>query len=1134
MFVLSRNLRAQFIRIAITTFFTMLILASPIYAQTETGQIIGKVFDPNGALVNGASVLVKSVATGAERTATTTNDGTYVVTNLQPGLYDVTVNTSGFAASTQRVQVTVGSRTTVDTTLSVSAVGGETVTVVASSGVEVNTQTQELADVVSGTQLRELPTITRNPYALVQLSGNAVNDSEVSNRGTGFSINGQRSASTNVLLDGGENVDTFSATVGQAVPLDSVMEFRVISSNFTAEYGRASGGIVNVTTRSGGNDFHGTLYEFNRTSRLASNTFENNARGIRKPIFTRNQFGYSIGGPILKNELFFFSNTEWTRVRSIATTSALVPTTQLIAASNARTQSIFTANTLETQINGPIVTVGQIKALFAPTTTGSFFNLPSSTPAFGTVNYSVPSDVGGGPPQNTYQTVARVDYNFSNNTQIFGRLALDKSAFLTGSNSSSPYQGYNTGADTFNQNYLGSLTHNFSPILISQTKLVYNRLNQLQPLGEKPASPSYYLRTSTTSFLGVNVALPGYLPFNPGLAIPFGGPQNLGQFYQDFNYSWGKHQLHMGGQYVYIQDNRTLGAFQNAVDYFGLTSSSQGLNNLVDGNLRRFQVAIDPQGKTLPGSPIQLPVQQPIFSRSNRYNEWAAYLNDSFRVHPRITLNLGVRYEYYGVQHNKDQQLDSNFYYGTGSSIFERIRNGGPQRAPDSPVGKLWNPDKNNFAPRLGFAWDLFGDGRTSLRGGYGIAYERNFGNVTFNIIQNPPAYAVVTVDAGSAGFPTIPVSTNNLGPLTGSSGTVALPGRVNIRHVDQNIQTAYAHFWSGAFEREILPNTVASVEYSGSAGRKLYDLTNPNRPGSACVFLNECASDPFGAGFPTGLLNPNFYPLNTRSNRGKSDYQALIASLESNDLAKLGLQFTARYSYASTKDNLSSTFSDSFNNVNLGVLDPFNPDIDYGYSDFDVRHRFVGSFNWALPFAKDKKGFARQAFGGWTVTGIVNARTGLPFNVYDCTNAAFEVCMRAEANGPVQFSGNGTGPDTGQPNLFNYINLSGLIAGQYVHPTQGTSEFGPYPADMIKRGGFRGPGYWNVDTGIYKTFRFGEKYSLQFRTELYNVFNHSNLYVVYTNTDISATSAVQVKKGFPNATINEQRNIQLAVKFIF
>src|SRR2546430_10050710 len=308
----SRQFGTRYFSLALATFFLLVSCAVVGFGQAETGQIKGKVTDPNGAVVPNATVTVKSVATGAERTATADSDGVYIVTNLQPGLYDVTFQGGSFAAATQRVEITTGARVTLDQTLGLQAVSG-TVNVVAAGGVEVNTTSQELSNVVSSAQLRELPTITRNPYALVGISGN-VNPDNASGRGTGFSINGQRSASTNILLDGGENVDNFVAGVGQSIPLDAVGEFHVITSNFSAEYGRASGGIVNVSTRPGTNNWHGSIFEFNRISRFASNGFDNNARGNPKSLFARNQFGYSLGGPIKKNKLFFFNSTEWIRV----------------------------------------------------------------------------------------------------------------------------------------------------------------------------------------------------------------------------------------------------------------------------------------------------------------------------------------------------------------------------------------------------------------------------------------------------------------------------------------------------------------------------------------------------------------------------------------------------------------------------------------------------------------------------------------------------------------------------------------------------------------------------------------------------------------------------------------------------
>ncbi|HEX8117806.1 MAG TPA: carboxypeptidase regulatory-like domain-containing protein, partial [Pyrinomonadaceae bacterium] len=539
--------------------------AAAARAQTETGQITGKVLDPNGAVVAGAAVTVKSVETGRTLSATSNDEGLYTVTNLQPGLYDVTVVVQSFAPATQRVQVTVGSRNTVETTLSVNALSGETIEVVASGGVEVNTQTQELSNVVSGRQIRELPTITRNPYNLVQLSGNATTDDPSTSqndtagtstyRGAGASLNGQRAASTNILLDGADNNNSYTATVGQLIPLDSVQEFRVITSNFSAEYGRASGGVVNVATRAGSNDFHGTAYAFNRISKLASNGFDNNAKGLERGVFARNQFGYSAGGRILRDKLFFFNSTEWIRVRSSGPVSVYVPTPELIAASAANTRAFFANYPLAATPTGRVSTLGDL-GITIP-------GLAASTPAYREVAYTLPTDLGGGFPQNDLQSVTRIDWNLSDKTQVYGRYAVQDTSLFEGTNANSPYQGFNTGTFAFNQNAMLSATHTFSQSLVSQSKLAFNRVNTGSPLGEQPAGPTLYLATARQNINGVLLALPGYLPFTPGSAIPAQGPTNTWQFYQDLNYQAGSHQFRFGGSYFYIQQNRSFGAYQN-------------------------------------------------------------------------------------------------------------------------------------------------------------------------------------------------------------------------------------------------------------------------------------------------------------------------------------------------------------------------------------------------------------------------------------------------------------------------------------------------------------------------------------------------------------------------------------------
>ncbi len=1148
-----------------------LLLCVFAFGQAETGQIMGTVTDPSGAVVPNAKVTVTNVQTGAIRTTQSNASGLYTVTNLMAGTYEVKIEGSGFGAFTRRVNVTVGSRTTLDAQLAVTA-AGTTVEVTAEGGVQVNTESQTLSGVVNAQQITELPTLTRSPYALITTMGN-VSDSDPSGRGAGVSINGQRSASTDILLDGAENVDLFTATVGQNTPLDSVQEFRVVTSTFSAEYGRASGGVINVVTKSGTNNLHGSVYEFNRVSALAANTYDNSANGVAKPGFTRNQPGYSIGGPVIKNKLFFFNSTEWIRVRSSAALNRWVLTPQFLALPQvaANAAAFVNAGTLKSSVvRQQVLTAAQVRSAIGYTSvTNPLSTIPAATPMLQGISYTVPSNSGAGDPQNTWFGVTKIDLNLTDKTTLYGRYAVEKSSLLAGSVGSSPYQGFDTGQDTFNNNYLLSVTHVFTPTMVTQSKVVFNRLNLAQPLGSAPVQPTLYGKAnSVTTIAGRALDFPGYLPEAPGSAIPFGGPQNLYEFYQDVSWTKGKHQFRFGGEYIHARDNRTFGAYEEAVE--NLTSAgptTTALDNFVAGNVFNFQAAVYPQGKfpcernlttgalttdpaKLAACTVTLPITAPLFIRHNRYNDMAFYGNDSWKIVPRLTLNLGLRWEYYGVQHNDDPNLDSNYYWGAGTTRFDQVRNGFVATTPNSPISPkgLWKPSFGNYAPRIGFAWDVFGNGKTSFRGGYGIAYERNFGNVTYNVIQNPPNYAVISVTAADVGAP-IRITTNNAGPLAGT-GSKLLP-QVTLRAPYDDLKSAYAAFWSGALEHELARNTVASLEYSGSRGYHLYTISNLNRPASGNVYLGDST-----AVNPANRLNPRYGDGNFRGDEGFSYYHALIASVRATNFKNKGLTFGMSYTWSHAIDNLSSTFSESGNNFNLGLLDPFNPGVDKGNAEFDIRHRLVISGIWNTPwFEKSENKILRHVLGGWEFTPNFVVRTGAPFTIFDCSNAFYAVCPRyMPLAGPVKGSGTSNPVPvadwSSEPNVYTYLQLptvaggSVLGAGAYVEPTSGTGEFPTctglryqgcrWPANMGQRDAFIGPGVWSMDAGVYKNIKVTERFKLQFRLEMFNMFNHHNFYVIGGNADACCMSEIQVKKGGTGGVNDERRNVQLALKVNF
>ncbi len=845
---------------------------------------------------------------GRIHTITTNAQGEYNFPSLPPGNYKLKITGDGFTTREISAQLSVSQQLRLNMPLSVGPTS-ETVTISAGAdGIAIERENAQLSNVVTQRQITELPLMTRNPYDLIALSAGATDspDRNTSNTGTqrggGFAVNGQRSQSANFVLDGGENNDTFQGKSGQNVPLDAIQEFRVQTSNYTSEYGRGSGYVANVITKSGGNQFHGSVYEFNRNSKLAANDSFNNANGFAKSSFNRNQFGFSGGGPIIKDKTFFFGSSEWLKVRSSVNTGFFVPTPQLLAASSTATNSIFSKFPTPT-ITGRTLTAGDLG--LTTLTNASSAPIAANTPLFGRVSTPLPRDAGAGVPQNTFLWTGRVDHNFSDRTTLFGRYAYEREEDLLGSQSFSPYQGFSTINKNRNQNLTLQLMHVWSPRLVTETRFVYNRLLNAQPLGENPVTPTFALTNINTSQQDGAIVLPGYYsaPGFIGGVLPFGGPQNLYQGYTAATYQRGTHSFKFGAQYVHMRDNRSFGAFENALADFG------SVQNFINGTLQTYRIAVDPKGK-FPGEVIPTPFTAPNFTRHYHYNELAWFAQDTYQITRRLTLSAGLRWEYFGVLHSPDNEksLDANFYVGTGSTRLEQIANGRfdltTNRTGDLQ-GRFYAPDYNNFAPRIGLAYDLKGDGKTVLRAGYGIFYDRNFGNVLFNVIQNPPNYASLTLGAG-VGVP-ITANTDQFAALASVAGRTYTS---SARAVDEHIRTAYANVWNVNLQHELSNSYVVSLAYAGSNGIKLYSLNNINRSGSGVLL---------GRG---GRLNTAVSDINFRSNDGHSNYHSLQARVDSRYIKSAGLQFSAAYTWSHAIDNESATFGDSYllRTVGLGV----------------------------------------------------------------------------------------------------------------------------------------------------------------------------------------------------------------------
>jgi len=980
-------------------------------------------------------------------------------------------------------------------------------------------------------------------------------------RGVGYSINGQRESGTEILLDGVENISVFAAAVGESVPIDSVQEYSVVTNNFGAEYGRASGGVVNVTTKSGSNNFHVQAWEFNRLAAYTSNTYGYDAQNAAcltagtctnatlpdpKGNYTRNQFGFEAGGPIIKNKLFAYASTEWTRVRSSASEINEVLDPAFIKMLPANVLSYLSQyGTGVLPASGVVTTAAQLTAAGVPVgPINGVTAVPGTTPVFDVVNFKAPFDAGGGVPVNQYTLLGRVDYNLSDKTQMFFRLGRENQTLFNGSVFYSAYPQYDVGDIIPQESYLYSLSHSFSPSLFTNSKFSFNRLNGYNSFNTALTATPNLMITNVASdpVRGNLIQLPGLENEESGAGgLPFGGPQNTVQLEQDLSWIKGRHNMKFGGQFTYIQLNIAFGAYAQASELLGNTFDS-GMNALTNAGgiaggspLGTFAARVSPDGAlpcpinqfgAYPSPPpafctVTPPLSPAAYGRSYRYKDWAMYAQDSFRATPRLTLNYGLRYEHYGVQHNNDQALDSNFYQGNSPFWPEAIREGQVFQTQKSPVGAFWAPDWGTAAPRVGFAYDVFGDGKTSLRGGFGISYERNFGNVTYNASFNPPASAVlqdICAPNASGIITSCPylVTSSNIGPLGVPGPSTFLPN-VELRHLNPHINTAQTQFWSLDMQRQVAKNTIVDIGYSGAHGVHLYDISASNLIGGGQAYLGDplitgaaCANTGFtdiGANLPACYTRPNdqYAGINTRGSKGDSAYHALNLKFQTQNLHATGLSLVANYTWSHSLDDESSTFSDSQQGAstaigNLGYTDPLHPLLDWGSSDFDIRNRLVVSPVWELPWLKSERGALGHIAGGWTLSSIFTVRSGIPFSVFDYSydeNGLVVPRLVPSTPFPSMQTNSGT---ILAPNLFGVLSVPSPAPIGPFSSTLGISDFGPFPANMMRRNSLRGPGAWNDDLAISKKFNITERVGLEFRAEGFDVFNHHNLFVNTSN----------------------------------
>jgi hypothetical protein len=1054
------------------------------WAQITRATIGGMVMDPTGAAIPGATVTATNLGTNEKRTAVSSARGNYTLTELDPGNYLIRVTATGFANLEERgIKVDVAARLGMNFGLEVGKTS-TTVEVIAATPV-VETTNSTISDVVSQEKIIDLPLNGRDVYALISLEPGVTPGRGV--RGEGVSSNGQREQSANYMLDGADNNQVGVTGFNTSVALDDVAEYRVLTNNYSAEFGRNTGFIADTITKSGTNKFHGVGYDFVRNNIFDAASFQNNATEQPKDVLRRNQYGGNVGGPIRKNKTFFFGSFESTLVRPGSQLySATVPTAHYI---NSLPVNSYAAKILQ-KYAPPAPNSGGFSDSLGNTTCGTpAVACNASNADLGNVQYPTAASY-----QNTYYVTGKIDENINEANRLTGAFHYERDRLPQYGNVS-PYKPFNSpyigDFRNFNLNY----THTFSSTIVNEARGGLNR-----GVAGYPTSitfPVMYDDLTGSSLPSTNANLPQTFTEN----TIFGNDL--------LTITRGRSTYKIGGDYRRIRNGSVFAPEQGGVYEFNSLGTPAGVAKFCDPDSDGAGCTFSqdaPYFLELTLNPSISTPTLPEFYRGYRQKEMALFFQDDIKVTRKLTLNAGLRWEYFGSPHNFRPNIDYTVLFGSGSNIFQRIAGESSSQVINNPgdmKGLVWHKNYKNFAPRLGFAYDPFGNGKTAIRGGFGINYDRLYNNVFENIRFNPPQFCFCDFGAilGLSNFTYNPFS-----PVAGIS-SVPQSG-ASVRHMDQNMKTSYAENFFFGIEREIVPNTVLKVSYVGTGGVKLYSLSSINRLNSGHFVGNS------------GRLTTRFSDDNFRSNNAHSTYSGLQMELMRHYHNGMGWQ--ASYTWGHALTNLSDAFyNGAWGTAAEGFTQAFNPSADKGNADFDVRHILQVNYNYELPFYRDQKGFAGHALGGWTLNGITTYRTGNPLTVYDSTDPNKDNIKNDRVNvigvawaGDTRKSSNGS-PITGG---VQYLRPSAFSLVTHALDAAGTES----------QGEFAGPGWWNYDIGLHKGFaikRLGEATKLEYRAEFFDAFNHANLGA--PNQHINAGS-------FGQATWSGQRLIQMALKLYF
>lgn len=1031
-----------------------LLVAAPLAAQTFRGSIVGVVSDASGAVVLDARVTIKNLGTGVQRTASTDDTGYFVAAELPIGNYSVTVEKEGFqTAVASGVRVDVAGERRVDITLEPGAM--EQRTEVTAAQPLVDTTTNVMGGTLETRMVEELPINGRDFSKLLVLvpgaSGDPVGNTDFPGSFGLFSTNGNRGRANNYLLDGTDMNDGYRnlpalnqggvfGTPGSILSLDALAEVRIIS-NFEPEYGRNGGSVVNIVTKSGTNDLHGTIYEFFRNDRLNARNFFNNV-GL-KDKFRNNNFGFTLGGPLRRDSTFFFFGYEGQRERGAVTTLAAVPTAADFAAALAA-------------IGGAVNPVTQnLLNLCASTGECSGGNRLWPTPTPGREGLTLNAVVQS-PYRNTLDSfIAKIDHNFKQKNLISGRYFFSDSdqSFPLGLAGGNNLPRTNTFSPIRVQLLSLSWVRVDSPTRVNELRIGWNRYHQdfladdRQVFGNPAVSLG--MNTGVTNPRDFGLPLLRVRPFaNLGSSIfsnPRGRVDTNWHIIDNYSIKKGRHDLKFGYEF-----RRTF------------------VNSFNDSSFRG-RITFDSLADFLAGNISFGHVVAGGTDRGTFQNSWAGYIQDSVRVSSRLTFNWGLRYDYYGVL---DEERDRFSRYDPSVGLI-------PLGTPGFP--RLYDRDWNNFGPRLSFAWDPTGSGKTVIRAGWGLFYDafsQDFfiGQIPWNTFSVGAAYNPIGETPVFISF----VTTPTLAP-----GAPVFPGgflsnSTDITEADPNLRTPYVQNYNLNIQRELWTNTVLQVSYVGSLGRKLFRTREINQspvPGGA---------RPFDSTAPLGgqtLAGTQPFIVNQVETSATSNYNSLQVSFNQRNWH--GWTHSVNWTWGHSIDTASDGIESLPNQATPDNSN--NPAGERANSNFDTRHRFVWTWIYDVPKLGDA---SPKLTEGWHLSGILTLMTGFPFGLnmvgFD-DSGAYDFVLRPDLVGD---------PFLGRREPDRYLNLSAL-AVPCTLASGATSASGCIPGTLhygsLPRNFFTGPDYKNFDFSIIKNTPINERVTIQFRADFYNFTNHSN-----------------------------------------